>query len=175
MSEPRQPDTLTLTLSQQVRRARGPEPTRRGAALLLVVLAIVISAMVVGTLAQMAVAQRHQMRRERDRLQAFWLVDSGCRRAIAQLATNAEYAGESWRVDVPGSAAAQAGLVTIQVTATEDQRRLEVVAEFPAGAIQRAKLRRELTWSADAATAAADTTPCESSIAFVISPENVVP
>jgi len=120
--------------------------SRSGAALLVVVLAIVIAAMVAATLTQTALTQRRQVQLERDRAQTFWLAESGLSRAVAELDRNPNYRGEDWRIDVPGPSESQPGLVAIHITrnAETNQPRIDVTAEFPAGAVYRTRLHREL-------------------------------
>ena len=141
--------------------------------MLLVIVAIVIASMVAGSLAQMAIAQHRQIRLEQDRAQAFWLVASGVDRALARLDRDPQYAGEEWGVDVAGASSTRRGTIVIRVTSDDintQRRRLEVVAEFPADTVHRARLRRKLAW-----TAAAQTAQTQSQPASAIFPENVVP
>jgi hypothetical protein len=149
------------------------KPARRsGAALLLVVIAIVVSAMIVGTLAQMAISQHRQIRREHDRIQTQWLIESGLDRAAARLTRDAGYTGEEWRIDLDARPAARTGLVTIRVDTPQgdpQHRRVAVHAEFPAGALHRTRLHSEQVW-----TLAVDNSQ-STSTASAISPENVVP
>lgn len=151
----------------------GRKISRRGAALLLVVIAIVVSTMIVGTLAQMAIAQHRQVRREHERVQTFWLVESGLDRAAARLSRDADYTGEDWRVDVAGRQEPRQGVVTIRITKAADEPRhrlVEVVAEYPAGDVHHTRLRGEQIWSL-----AAPANSTASTTASAIQPENVVP
>jgi hypothetical protein len=126
----------------------------------------------------MAIAQHRQVRREQDRAQAFWLVESGLDRAVAQLGRDAQFVGEEWRIDVPGASTARTGLVMIRVVhdaESTERRRLEIVAEFPAGAVHRTRLRREITWTAARPSTKTETAKNETNLPSAIAPENVVP
>jgi hypothetical protein len=135
--------------------------SRSGAALLLVIIAIVVSSMVTATLAQMAIAQHRQMRHEQNRVQAFWLAESGLNRAAMKLNADPQYVGEEWRVPVTAEET-QTALVTIRVL----PERIEIAAEYPVDTVYRAQVRRELP---------RPVTVTEQSPRSAISPENVVP
>jgi Tfp pilus assembly protein PilX len=145
--------------------------SRRGAALLLVVIAVVASTMVTAALAQAALRQRRQLQYERDRSQAFWLLESGVQRAAAKLARDPRYAGEFWQPEAPGSGEPQAAAVTIRVSPAEaaGMAVVNVVSEFPAGAVHRTRLHREFTISLSTPSTAGDIS------ASALFPENVVP
>lgn len=149
-------------------RAASGEGPRRGAALLLVVIAVVVSTMVTAVLAQAALRQRRQLQHERDRLQAFWLLESGVQRATTKLSRDAGYSGERWSPEVPGPAGNQPAAVTIRVQAADDAAVVAVTSEFPAGAVHRTRLHREFTMSLRTPRTAGET-------ASALSPENVVP
>uniref|UniRef100_A0A7C4LNJ9 Uncharacterized protein n=1 Tax=Schlesneria paludicola TaxID=360056 RepID=A0A7C4LNJ9_9PLAN len=113
---------------------------RRGAAMLLVILAIVVASTVGVTLAHAAINQRRQMRREANRAQAFWLVQSGLQRGWSRATHDPHYAGEDWPLVASGHAA----LVQIRVKRDPSDSRLIVRTEFPPKGWYRTTIHREL-------------------------------
>ncbi len=126
---------------------------RRGAALVMALVALLVVTLVAGALVQMLVAAHRQSRRYADELQAQWLAQAGLDRAAAKLRADGDYRGEVWNVpldnvplDTEASAAAepnpaQTGQVTITVDAAA--KRIAVEAVFPTDDLHRVLIRRE--------------------------------
>lgn len=121
-----------------------PQHRRRGGALIIAILALAVASMIGATLLQMAFTQRRQLQHERLRTQAGWLAEAGLQRALQQIASDPEYQGETWMVDVPDRTASQPAEVLITVD-TETKSVLTVVATYPRGATFRAKVRRSVS------------------------------
>jgi hypothetical protein len=116
---------------------------------LVLVLACLTAVMVLfaAWLRILATEHRH-IRAASHSVQAEFLADSGVARAVAQLAANANYTGETWQIDARTLAATAGATVTIRVAAVGDQpraRRLTVAAEFPSTGTQRARRTRQIT------------------------------
>lgn len=116
---------------------------RRGGALLIAILALAVASMIGATLLQMAFTQRRQLQHERLRTQAGWIAEAGVQRALQRLATNPDYEGETWIVDVPGREASQPAEVVITVDQPA-QGTISAVATFPQKVTFRARVRRSV-------------------------------
>jgi hypothetical protein len=147
-------------------RPAPPNPPRRGAALLLVMLAIVVASTVGVTLAQRAIHQRRQIRREVDRAQAFWLVQSGLQRGWLRAAHDPNYVGEDWPLVVSERAA----IVQIRIRHHASSRQLIVRTEFPPDGWFRTTLHRELRLPASPRGPKEAANPPSA-----LQPENVIP
>jgi hypothetical protein len=71
---------------------------RRGAVLVMALACLVILGMVQVLLVQAAVARRHLTEQHALRHQARWLAEAGVERAVARLAAEADYRGETWQI-----------------------------------------------------------------------------
>jgi Tfp pilus assembly protein PilX len=89
---------------------------RRGGAVLVVVLVClaVATAISVVVVRQIAAERRAVLTYERG-LQALWLAEGGIERAVARLAADPKYAGETWAVPANELAADDRAVVKIQV------------------------------------------------------------
>ncbi len=124
------------------RYSRSPQtPLRRGGTLLIVMVALAVASLIGAALLQMAFAQRRQQQHERLRVQAGWLAEAGLQRGLQRARTEADYRGETWKVDVPGRTSTQAAEVQITIDDT-DRRAVTAVATYPATATYRARVRR---------------------------------
>lgn len=122
-------------------------PQRRGIALVLVLACLFVVALAGMALLRSAANQYRQLRLERQRLQAFWLAESGVLRAAARLNQPADYVGETWNVPADQLDGVSAGSVRIEiqdVPGQPKQRLVLVQAHFPdaadRGAVQRRKI-----------------------------------
>jgi len=119
----------------------------RRAALLISVLVCLTVVMVLFTRwVKLASLERQQLRDQQNRLQAEYLAESGLERAIAQLAMDATYAGETWRIDKESLRGRDGATVAIQVESLPDGssgRLVRAVADYPAEGRYRARRSRE--------------------------------
>jgi hypothetical protein len=104
-------------------RARNRRPGRRGLTAVAVLVCLVVITLVSGVLLKLGLAHRDQVRSQEQRLQAEWLAESGIDRALARLASDPGYAGETWKLtrrdlglpELPGTEEGPAAVVTIKV------------------------------------------------------------
>ena len=75
--------------------ARASKPSR-GMTVVAVLVCLIILTLISGAVLKVGVAQRELARSQERRLQAEWLAESGAERAIARLARDRDYAGETW-------------------------------------------------------------------------------
>jgi type II secretory pathway component PulK len=121
---------------------------RRGSALLIALVCLIVITIVSGTLLRQGIQARGQLRAEERRLQARWLAESGLERAAARLADDAGYTGETWTISADALADPWPGQVTIAVApvAGHPARRLVTVrADYPSGATLRARHSAQAT------------------------------
>ena len=67
-------------------------------------------------------------------MQAQWLAEAGVERAVARLAANADYAGETWNIPAEELAGGEAAVVRIHAETIADQpdrRAIHVEADYP--------------------------------------------
>jgi type II secretory pathway component PulK len=115
------------------------KPTRRGGALMVVIVALAVASMIGATLLQMAFNQRRQQQHDRLRVQAGWLADAGIQRGLQRARVETEYRGETWTLDVPGRTTTQPAEVQITVG---DDKTVTAVATYPTTTTFRARVRR---------------------------------
>ena len=123
---------------------------RRGVAMVMVVLTLVVVTALLGGLLRHLVLANRQMKQFANKAQAALLAESGIERAAATLATNVSYTGGVWEVAPEQLAGKHAGEVEISITpADEDNLKvIEVTAIYPAskgqGGAFRALVRKSV-------------------------------
>ena len=114
----------------------------RGLTAVAVLVCLIIVTMVAGSVLKVALAQRDQTRAQERRLQAEWLAEAGIQRALARLATEPGYTGETWEISASDLGSADAALVAITVGRGADDgksRQIRVQADFPRDPPRRAR------------------------------------
>jgi Tfp pilus assembly protein PilX len=116
-------------------------PRRRGAALLVAMVCLVILTAIAGSLARKAVTRRARRKAEERRVQAEWLARSGLERAWVKLSASPDYHGESWKVSPEDLEGPDSALVVITVAevAGKPTRLVRVVADYPPDESRRAR------------------------------------
>ena len=120
---------------------------RRGAVLLIVLVALTVAAAVLVSVVRLAAADRKAWQGEVRQVQAAWLAESGLERAAARLRDNPDYRGETWNIPAGALDGWHAGVVNIQVESPADQpsqRRIRVLADFPIDPQDRARRTRDV-------------------------------
>jgi hypothetical protein len=93
------------------------------------------------------VREHRRLEGEALRLQAVRLAEAGARRGIARRAVDPQYAHETWPVAAAELDGRHAAEVRIRVTPVADAAtatRVEATAEFPVGAVRRARSTKQL-------------------------------
>jgi Tfp pilus assembly protein PilX len=109
-------------------------PARRGAVLAAVIVALIVASLVFGALLKAGSLERRLVRSQQDKQQAVALAESALERAAAQLAADAAYAGETWRLSPADVGGRDAGAVVIQVESVSgapSRRHVTVAASYP--------------------------------------------
>jgi Tfp pilus assembly protein PilV len=123
-------------------------PMRRGTVLIVVIVSLVVVLATLMALVRLAGSHRGAIESQSLRLQARWLARSGAERAVARLAADAKYSGETWNVTAGDLGAADAARVEIRIEAVAghpQRRAVRVQADFPAEGLQRVRS----TWQHD--------------------------
>ncbi|MDP1798531.1 MAG: hypothetical protein Q8K78_13650 [Planctomycetaceae bacterium] len=116
---------------------------RRGAALLIVMVALTVASMIGAALLQMAFTQHRQLQHDRLRTQAAWIAEAGLQRGLQRAAADEQYRGEMWIVEVPGRDRSEKA--EVEITVGDDAgRTVTAVATYPQDATFRARVRLTL-------------------------------
>ncbi len=127
--------------------ARRPE-RRRGAALVLAMVGLLLITLIFGTMLRLARDTRRVVVAEQRRLQAEWLAESALERAFARLALDPSYQGETWTIPADVLGGPDGGTVLIEVATIDGKpaaRTVRVQADYPSEASRRARQTRTAT------------------------------
>jgi len=122
-------------------------PNRRGAAIVCALVCLVMAAALAAVVTRIAVLGWQGARDEGRRAQAAWLVQSGLERAAARLATEPDYAGETWRIPADVLDGRHDAVVLIEVTTAAEnprQRTVRVRADYPDDLVDRIRKSKQL-------------------------------
>lgn len=122
---------------------------RRGAMTLIVLLALAVVVLVSAALVRAVAIDRSAAREAARRSQAEWLAYSGCQRAIALLARDPAYSGETWDIGADDLRQADGARVEIVVEPIAEQpmaRRVRARAIYPADADRSAVRQQALIY-----------------------------
>jgi Tfp pilus assembly protein PilV len=128
-------------------RPRKAEP-RRGMLAIAVLVCLIVLTMIAGALLRVEAARREEVRSQERRLQAEWLAEAGIQRALARLAAEPAYTGETWNVEARDLGTADAATVTIAVERPPDDpkgRTIRARADYPRDPPRRARSTRQIT------------------------------
>jgi len=108
---------------------------RRGAVIIAALVCLVIVVAMLGVMLRAALLAQRQLHVERDRRQCELLLEAGLDRAARDLAQQADYRGEIWKLPASEVLGTAAGQVTIAVAHPADRQPLQisVTAEYPLG------------------------------------------
>jgi hypothetical protein len=117
-----------------------------------VLVCLVVVTLVSGVLLKVGLAHRDQVRSQEHRLQAEWLAQSGLERALARLAADRGYEGETWKLThhdlgLGGNSGGEQGpsaVVTVKVEragspGASEQQLIKVQADYPPELPQRSR------------------------------------
>lgn len=127
------------------RRVRRRRP---GILSVVVLLCLLVLTLIAGWLLRAGAAQREEVRARERRLQAEWLAEAGLQRALARLASDPGYSGETWDIDARDLDSPDAATVTITVGRPAGEARRGTIrsrADFPRDPPRRARCTREIT------------------------------
>ena len=122
--------------------------SRRGTALVVVLAGLAVTTIMFIAAMKLIVVQHKTIELNLRQIQASWLAESGVERAVARLAADAKYRGETWKVSAADLGGRDDGTVAIRaepVAGKADRRTIRVQADYPADPMQRVRETREVT------------------------------
>jgi hypothetical protein len=122
-------------------------PRRRGMVAVAIVAVLIVLVILSGSLIRVIWLRHSDLRGSERRLQAEWLAESGLDRAVARLALEPGYVGETWNIAATELGGRDEATVKIGVTAVPDKpdrRAVRVVADYPVDEPRRHRQSREL-------------------------------
>jgi type II secretory pathway pseudopilin PulG len=125
-------------------------PRRRGLTVVAVLVCLIIITMISGAVVRVGLARRDEVRAQQRNLQAEWLAEAGIQRALARLAADPAYTGETWEIAARDLDSADAALVTITVgpaPGDPKQRHIRAQADYPRDPPRRARYTRSVNLS----------------------------
>ena len=127
-------------------------PPRRGAVLIVVLVCLALATTMFVLVVKQAVAERRAIDRSHSALQSLWLAEAGVERAVARLAAEEDYAGETWII--PGQQLSRDdAVVRIKVEKVADRperRSIRVEADYPSGSEHRCRRVKQILMDRDA-------------------------
>lgn len=118
---------------------------RRGAALVMTLVAITVLTIIGGALVRLAVVETKTVDVQQRERQARRLAEAGVARAAAQLKADPEYHGETWSLTGASALAGKPAQVTIEISEISDKpgwRRITAAADYPSDSAVRARKRQ---------------------------------
>ncbi|HQU46181.1 MAG: hypothetical protein B7Z73_17850 [Planctomycetia bacterium 21-64-5] len=120
---------------------------RRGVVVMMALVCLVLATAMGGTLLRWA-AMEHKLLRSREReSQAHWLAEAGIGRAVARLAEERDYRGETWEIAAADLSAGEAAKVSLRVAAIDEGRRsIEVDVEYPSESVEAVRVHKGIVY-----------------------------
>ena len=126
------------------RNPKTNSPNDRGFVLVSVIVVIALAMALFGLWAQAAVREQRWLDGEALRMQAGRLAESGVARGIARRASDPDYASETWQIPAAEFSGRHAAEVQIRVTPADATLHVSATADFPAGAVRRARVTKQI-------------------------------
>jgi hypothetical protein len=112
---------------------RGRGRKRRGVGLVVAITTLLVVMLMTAAIMRSIVMGMRQSRQSAVELQAQWLADAAAARAAAQLRTDRQYGGETWRAETTAGREDAIGIAEIHVEPLENsnQRRVAIDVRYP--------------------------------------------
>jgi hypothetical protein len=117
-------------------QAFGRTRRRRGGLMIVAALVcLLVVTSIVGSMLKSALRARRELHVERDRRQSELLVEAGADRAVARLAAEPGFRGDTWELPAAAIVGHGGGRVMTEVSRSADNQsqQIRVVAEYPLG------------------------------------------
>jgi hypothetical protein len=121
---------------------------RRGVVLLIAVVCIAAASVIFVSVLRLAAAERRRGDAEAWQVQAAWLAESAVERAVARLADDPQYQGETWSLSPDDLGTRHSAIVVVHVETTperEQRRLIRVEADYPDHPHRRARESKQIT------------------------------
>lgn len=120
-----------------------PVPARRGAVLVMAMVALLVVTLVAGALVRSLIATHRQSHRYADELQAQWLAEAGLARATAKLRADGAYQGEIWQASVAPAMSSEADSGEVTIAVDPATKKITALAVYPTDEHRRVLVTRE--------------------------------
>lgn len=124
---------------------------KRGSGLVIALVTLLVVTSIMGSIMHALLTELRQTRQTAIEVQAQWLADAAVERAAAQLAANANYEGETWKVDLPASSSMPEshGVVEIKIEQGDRETRSRIIvhANYPEDSRRRVSAERTVSVS----------------------------
>jgi type II secretory pathway component PulK len=120
---------------------------RRGAILIVALVCLAVASVLFVVLAKQATVEHRAAETRQWAVQAGWLAEAGVERAVARLAADAAYTGETWNVAAEELAGRNSAAVKIRIETIDDQpdrRIVRVEADYPDDPQYRARQLKQI-------------------------------
>lgn len=122
---------------------------RPGAVLIMALVGLVLMTVIGGVLLRWALMEHKLLASREEQSQAVWLAETGIERAAAQLAQNADYAGEKCLIAAADLPADKAAVVQLRVSKIDGQprrRSVDVDVEYPSDSKTPTRIRKTIIY-----------------------------
>jgi type II secretory pathway component PulK len=124
---------------------RTPMQSRRGAAMVFALVALIAATSIVAVLLRTASISHRQLKRDELRAQAVLLANAGIARAILKLHQHPDFTDETWNVPSEQFITGKTAVVQLKIVQQQEKRVLSATAEFPAGRADAVRVTHEIT------------------------------
>ena len=132
----------------RAKRALDHDSSRRGAAMIFALIALLVASIIIGSLLKTAGMSHRQLKKDENRLQASLLADAGCDRIRMLLQTQADFTSGEWNVSAEQFGSGRSGQVQMTVATdpnNPDRRIIMAVAHYPVGQPDAVRITRQIS------------------------------
>ncbi len=139
-----------------MKKVPGTHPTairhgnRRGTVLVIFMVSLAMLSLTAAAMLRVTLLQRSMVQSNELRIQSEWLFQSAVARASSQLKSNAEYAGEEWKITALSLGQTSGAVANISVDTVDgktNERRVAITVLYPPDDALRATVFRSVTIS----------------------------
>ncbi len=119
---------------------------RRGTIVLIPMVCLILSLAIIGELLKQSSVELKQLKKEQQYLQAIWLADAAAQRAVENLSSQENYAGETWVLPPEEIGGRFPGEVIIEIMRDKQNDKsitIRTQASYPAKVAERVRIVRE--------------------------------
>ena len=123
---------------------------RTGTILVIFMVSLAMLSLTAAAMLRVTLLQRSMVQSNELRIQSEWLFQSAVARASSELRSNAEYAGEEWKMTAESLGQTSSAVANISVDTVDgktNERRVAITVLYPPDDAQRATVSRSVTIS----------------------------